>query len=138
MHYKMLEGGLINSMQFFQRIVYEAVFDLKKNNTDPHQYFRQKIFEDLDDYIFYMFRLYQATQARMNKGLANTMYYRVNSLVTMAAITIVILGALVGYWLWRLHGERMKLATIWGYFVIYPVEMVREIKVVQQVLLQKL
>ena len=76
MHNKMLEEGLMSSMTYFQRIVYQAVFDLKAG-TEPEDYFKKKRFEDLDDYIIYMFKLYQATQARMNDGLIQTLNNRI-------------------------------------------------------------
>ena len=101
MHYRMLEEGLISSMQYFHRIVYQAVFDLKANSTNPQAYFRQRIFEDLDDYIFYMFRLYQATQARMNEGLSNTIKIRIFILISLSAVAIALLALALVFLLCR-------------------------------------
>ena len=39
----MLEQGVLSTMQYFQRIVFEAVFDLQEG-ADPDLYFKQKIF----------------------------------------------------------------------------------------------
>ena len=102
MHYKMLNEGLISTMQFFQRIVYQAVFDLRESLQTPEEYFRKNIFEDLDDYIFYMFRLYQATQARMNLGLVNTINRQITNLAFYSTAQILLFLSVLGYWLyWR-------------------------------------
>ena len=59
-------------MTFFQRNAYEALRELQAKqyqNINKTAYFMQDVFEDIDDSIFYMFRLYQATQTRMYQGL---------------------------------------------------------------------
>ena len=99
MHNKMLEEGLMSAMTYFQRIVYQAVFDLKKTGVEPEEYFKKKRFEDLDDYIIYMFKLYQATQARMNDGLVKTLNSRIDFLLILFALEISILLASLSAWL---------------------------------------
>ena len=97
-------------MTYFQRIVYQAVFDLKKNSTNPDTYFKQKIFEDLDDYIFYMFKLYQETQSRMNAGLEVALTNRINFLIELDVIQGVILVIVMIIWIINSKKQNAKLS----------------------------
>ena len=66
--YSIMELGLVNSMVFFQRNAYSALMELyskQKESINKVDYFTSAVFRDIDDSLFYMFRLYQATQARM-------------------------------------------------------------------------
>ena len=102
----MLEEGLLSTMQYFQRIVYQAVFDLRKVGTSPQEYFRKNIFEDLDDYIFYMFRLYQATQARMNDGLTIAIQNRIIVLEAILGCSLFLYFSILCYWFYKTKREK--------------------------------
>lgn len=64
-----LDGGILISMNFFQRNVRTALEDLKMQymtkNATKYQgdYFRQLDFVELDKMLIYMFKIYQLTQA---------------------------------------------------------------------------
>jgi len=43
-------------MDFYQRKTYKALLDLTFGNiTNPSSYFKSQVYEDMDDYIFYMY-----------------------------------------------------------------------------------
>lgn len=67
-----MDEGLLVTLNYFQRSVYQAFFDLQ-NKADPHAYFKQKIFHDLDNCTFYMIQLYKLIENRMEKGLIKTL-----------------------------------------------------------------
>lgn len=97
-----LSLGLVSGMTFFQRNAYNALSELlakQHQNINKTAYFMQDVFTDIDDSIFYMFRLYQATQDRMYKGLR----YIVNSslflLDTINAFSTLILVFVMFWWI---------------------------------------
>lgn len=118
-----LQHGLVNSMTFFQRNAFAALTELQakqKQNINKTAYFQQSVFKDIDDSIFYMFRLYQATQARMYQGLT----YSVNNslpfldIVNTAAIFILVL--VVCWWLKSYRGQQREMGQLYGTVLQFP------------------
>ncbi len=79
-------------MYFLQRSTMEALIELRDspalNKTD---YFKGKVFQDLDDYLFFMFRIYQMTQDRMYTGLTHSIADTM-SLITVVDCLIVLIA----------------------------------------------
>ena len=67
----------------------------------------------MDDYIIYMFKLYQATQARMNDGLVQTLNTRIAFLTKIVIIQVVILLASLGVWLWGKALQQESSGDVW-------------------------
>jgi len=56
MHFDFLKMGLISTMNFLQRNTMRALIDLKNDpSINKQNYFKQKVFQDIDDYLFFMF-----------------------------------------------------------------------------------
>lgn len=83
-------------------------------------YFTSEVFRDIDDSLFYMFRLYQATQARMYESLN---YSISTSLIVLKLINALSVAAICGSTLWWLCGYRRTqkdLKNLYGVILQLP------------------
>ena len=79
-----------------------------------------------------MFKLYQATQARMNDGLVETLNNRIKFLGLLVGLQIGILLMSLRIWLWKVKKYNRKFAELFGCLCIYPKEMMKINKTVLQ------
>lgn len=118
-----MELGLVNSMVFFQRNAYSALMELysrQKESLNKVAYFTSDVFRDIDDSLFYMFRLYQATQARMYESLN---YSISTSLVLLKLVNALSVAAICGSIIWWLAGYRRTqkdLKNLYGVVLQLP------------------
>jgi hypothetical protein len=90
-------------MNFFQRNAFEALNELQHKqyqNINKTEYFMQNVFKDIDDSLFYMFRLYQATQARMYIGLNYSIDSSLYLLDILNILSTTILAFILIWWFW--------------------------------------
>jgi hypothetical protein len=59
MIFKIMDEGILITMTYFQRTAFQAVFDLNSGKLDADGYFKQLDYINLDNYLFYMFKMYQ-------------------------------------------------------------------------------
>lgn len=130
--------GLVNSMTFFQRNAYEALKELQRRQSEEvnkTEYFTRKVFQDIDDSIFYMFRLYQATQARMYEGLNFSVSESLIFLDILNSCSVAVFVLLLGWWLFGLKSQRRTLMQLYGAVLQFP-ETVMKKMVVEDVVEQ--
>ena len=60
----MIEKGLVIGMNFFQRTVLDAIYAHENDDLSSQDFLNLK-FKNVDYSIFYMFKMYQATQERI-------------------------------------------------------------------------
>jgi hypothetical protein len=131
--FSMMELGLVSSMTFFQRNAYSSLMELysrQAESINKVEYFTTDVFRDIDDSLFYMFRLYQATQARMYESLN---YSISTSLVLLKLINALSVAALSAYTLWWFCGFRrtqQDLKNLYGVILQLPEGLIsnKEIK----------
>ena len=68
MRLEILQKGLVNSMNLFQRTVANAIYAMRKGEIDKEKLMGEK-FKEIDYTIFYMFKMYQGTQERITLSL---------------------------------------------------------------------
>ncbi len=86
----------------------------------------QKVFQDLDDYMFYEFRIFQATQARMYEGLNYSINSGFTTLVGLNCLLTVTTVGMLLLWFFGLDGERAKLSHIYGIILQLPTKVVNK------------
>jgi hypothetical protein len=86
-------------MELLHRRAMEAFMVLKDSpNENATALFTQKIHQDLDDYMFFMFLIFQATQARMYNGLTYSIINLGVILEQMNILATIIIVSIVAYW----------------------------------------
>ena len=69
---KLMDRGLVIGMNFFQRIVLDAIYADTKHELLREDFLKVE-FANIDFSIFFMFKIYQATQARIFISLTQTL-----------------------------------------------------------------
>jgi hypothetical protein len=99
MNYQTMHIGLITAFNFFQRHIYTALIDMRNTTINRREYFKDVVYTDIDDYLPYMFRLFQATQNAMVIGLNKVIDNQVlNSRIYLCLLVILPMIFMI-YWL---------------------------------------
>lgn len=85
-----------------------------------------------------MLRLYQQTQASMINILNFIMSQRMQSIDLLIAIQLVLQLGSILVWFWGMAGRRRRLSECYGYVLVFPVQLIKESKFMQQYLGQLL
>lgn len=121
-----LDGGILISMNFFQRNVRTALEDLRMqyitNNATKYQgdYFRQLDFVELDKMLIYMFKIYQLTQAvTYNSYIAviqtiTTTYLQLTIGMTAFFIAVMLV------WVKSINAQKESLSYLYGHLLLIP------------------
>lgn len=120
-----LDGGILISMNFFQRSVRTALEDLKlqyMGNAPKYQgdYFRQLDFVELDKMLIYMFKIYQLTQAvTYNSYIAvietiTTTYLQLTIAMTAFFIAVMLV------WVRSINAQKKSLSYLYGHLLLIP------------------
>ena len=102
MHYLILTKGLVAGMNFFQRETFGALLDLRDGQYTAEEkkvYFKDKVYQDIDDYIIYMFKLFQATQARMVQGMNTSINIKLTTSLYFKAAQVTVILLVMGVWI---------------------------------------
>jgi hypothetical protein len=121
-----LDGGILISMNFFQRNVRTALEDLRgayitKDGTVPKgDYFRQISFIELDKMLIYMFKIYQQTQAATFNSYIITIELITSSYLklTVGMTAFFILAMMV--WLRSIPTQKKSLSFLYGHLLLIP------------------
>jgi hypothetical protein len=121
-----LDGGILISMNYFQRNTRTALEDLnayyitKTEKAPAGDYFRQVSFIELDKMIIYMFKIYQQTQA-----ITFTSYNTTIEIVTSSYLKLIvgttaffILAMLI--WLRSIPAQKRSLSYLYGHLLLVP------------------
>lgn len=121
-----LDGGILISMNFFQRNVRTALEDLSMQyitkNASKYQgdYFRQLDFVELDKMLIYMFKIYQLTQAvTYNSYIAviqtiTTTYLQLTVSLTAFFVAVILV------WLRSIPAQKKSLSYLYGHLLLIP------------------
>jgi hypothetical protein len=82
----LLKQGILGAMNQMHRKTIEAALTLVKNPDSAYAYFNTPVYEDIDDSIIYMFKVYQLTQARMVVALSKAIQQRDNMMVSVTTL----------------------------------------------------
>jgi hypothetical protein len=66
MTFKIMDEGILVAMTYFQRTVFQGLFDLSVSRVQPESFFKQIDFSNIDNYLFFMFKVFQIIQKKLN------------------------------------------------------------------------
>lgn len=126
MKLNILDGGILISMNFFQRNVRTALEELSMQyiakNATKYQgdYFRQLDFVELDKMLIYMFKIYQLTQAvTYNSYIAVIQTITTTYLQLTVALTAFFIAVML-VWLRSIHAQKKSLSYLYGHLLLIP------------------
>ena len=106
-HFKTLSYGVNSGMNLMDRKTMQAYITLKANSSaNATEYFTQNVYQDLDDYQYYMFRIYQATQTRMFKTMTDSIEKHGNTFNTYSYVAICIVIFIDIFWIFDLKKKK--------------------------------
>jgi len=108
------------------------------NNQANSTIFSNSVFHDIDDYIYYLFKIYQAlTNQIMNsvEGISNNINQNI-SIIVIFEIIILILALII--WIARINTEKKKLSNLYAQVLQLPQIIFRENKIILKILEENL
>lgn len=97
-------------------------------NINATAYFKQAVYEDIDDYLIYMFRLYQATQARLVQGLNTSIDRTVGVSSKLLLVQGAILVIILFHWFYKMDAEMLKISNLYSQVLQFPKAIVKDNK----------
>lgn len=119
-HYNILNRGVLAGFDFLQRNTLKALEDLSEPGMNSREYLMGKVYQDLDDYAIFLFKVYQLIEERIIEALADESS-NINSLVNF--IVYLCLGYFLGitaFWVLNRRGEQEKASQLYGYVLQLP------------------
>lgn len=126
MKHNMLDGGILISMTYFERNIREALISLQSmyvTRTKPMyagDYFQQTPFTECDKMLFYMFKIYQATQACIYNSYIKTIYYLINLFMDISFVLCFSFVVGAALWLRSIRAQKEHLANLYGHLLLIP------------------
>lgn len=80
----------------------EAALTLQQDPSQAPSLFKSPVYEDIDDSILYMFKIYQLTQARMVVALTKAISDRDDLMKTVTSLEVMFLLGFGLFWI-RYH-----------------------------------
>jgi hypothetical protein len=102
-------------------------------STNATATFISDVYQDLDDYMYYMFQIYQLTQARMYQGLSNTVQALSVDLTLINCAATILFLLVVLYWFINLKEEKLKLSYLYGYVIQIPEKIMSRKNVINKI-----
>lgn len=121
--FDILSLGLVNGMTFWQRNAFEALNHLRNKqlqNINKTEYFRQEVFQDIDDSIIYLYQLWLLTQDRMYQGLNNIVENYLFLLDLLNTSCTLLLFLMMVWWMLRFRREQQMIADLHGIVLQLP------------------
>lgn len=78
------------------------------------------LYEDVDDYAFYNFKIYQLIEAQIISGMAAIYNNIISSIKVIVFLEMVALIAALLFWLLRLEREKMQLSDLYAQVLQLP------------------
>lgn len=140
MNYNIIQTlGVAAGVDFMLRNVLRTTIKLQGNSVAVNSgHFFSPLFEDVDDYAFYNFKVYQLIEAQVISGMA-AIYNSI--IVTVKLIVFVEMMALIAallFWLLRLGREKKQLSNLYAQVLQLPQAIFRENKVILKILEENL
>lgn len=135
MNFGVMDEGMVAAMSYYQRNTYEALLNLTYGNiTDTTSYFKSRVFQDMDDYIFYMYLMFELIQNSLAQGVGQAANKVIFSITYLMVIEIALMGLLLSFWLVRLSGEKKNLSNLYGAVLQLPHTLFKENKIIMHIL----
>lgn len=119
------------------RNVMSGMVKLMKNQANS-TIFCNPVFQNIDDYIYYLFKIYQAlTNQIMNsvEGISNNINQNI-SIIFIFEIILLLLALLI--WVVRISTEKKKLSDLYAQVLQLPQIIFRENKIILKILEENL
>lgn len=126
MKLNILDGGILISMNFFQRNVRTALEDLTAqyitNNASKYQgdYFRQLDFVELDKMLIYMFKIYQLTQAITYNSYIDVIQLLTDTYLQFTIGMTAFFIAVMLAWFKSINAQKRSLSYLYGHLLLIP------------------
>jgi len=137
MNYGILNLGAVTAVNFMIRNVMSGMVKLMNNQANS-TIFSNSVFHDIDDYIYYLFKIYKAlTNQIMNsvEGISNNINQNI-SIIVIFEIIILILALII--WIARINTEKKKLSNLYAQVLQLPQIIFRENKIILKILEENL
>lgn len=121
-----LDGGILISMNYFQRNVMTALEDLRMfyiiDTEQPPEgdYFRQLSFIELDKMLIYMFKVYQQTQAITFNSYITTISLITNNYLKLTVGMTAFFILVMLLWLRSIPEQKRNLSYLYGHLLLIP------------------
>jgi hypothetical protein len=121
-----LDGGILISMNYFQRNVRTALEDLRLQyivrnaSVSGGDYFRQLDFVELDKMLIYMFKVYQQTQAVSYNSYICTIGTITTTYLQLTVFMTVFFLAVLLVWLRSIGAQKEGLSYLYGHLLLIP------------------
>ena len=120
-----VDGGILISMNFFQRNVLTALEDLRLqivngNATTSGDYFRQAKFIELDKMLIYMFKVFQQSQSITFVSYWTAIDTISNNDLRLTAAMVVIFVVFLVVWLQSIPSQKKSLSYLYGHLLLIP------------------
>ena len=121
---EVLERGLVIGMNFFQRSVLDAIYS-EAEGTLMKEDFRSVEFQNIDYSIFFMFKIYQATQARIFISLDQALQGNSTFDYVLFSLQILVFALVVGFAWQFVKREKQNLSNLAGEVLVVPLPVIR-------------
>lgn len=120
-----MDGGILISMNFFQRNVLTALEDLKQqvvygNASTSSDYFRQTNFVELDKMLIYMFKVFQQCQTVTYDSYCTAIDKIANNYVRLTGVLVAIFAVFLVVWLQSIPSQKKSLSYLYGHLLLIP------------------
>ena len=121
---EVLERGLVIGMNFFQRSVLDAIYS-DADRTLMKEDFLSVEFRNIDYSIFFMFKIYQATQTRIFISLDEALEGNSTFDYVLFSLQILVFTLVIGFtWLF-VKREKQNLSNLAGEVLVMPLPVIR-------------
>jgi hypothetical protein len=102
-----LARGVMTGMNFLQRTTMKALIALRSSNdADKATYFTTIIFQDMDDYLIYLFRVNQLMSLRVIEAFREKIPSE-ERLISLDLVLTIVAGSMMAiFWLISARGEK--------------------------------
>ena len=112
--------GVAAGVGFMLRNVQRTAIKLQKGNAVQSGQFFSPLFEDVDDYAFYNFKIYQLIEGLVIEGIAAASDSITATIKLIVFAEIMALIAALLFWLLRLGREKMQLSNLYAQVLQLP------------------
>lgn len=123
----MVRSGLMDSMNFFQRVIKEIIIKSYEGRAARPEFVKQS-YKNIDLSIFYAFKMYQGTQARITRSLEICLNDHFLKFMTVVIVEVLSFVALLGLIAWLYFEEKKKSSFVCGILFLIPGRVVKATK----------
>lgn len=119
-------------MSTIQRLIIEAALELNRTGiASAHELFQRSIYEDIDDSILYMFRVYQITQARMVEAMNLAVGANMSLMLSVCILETMFLLGLLMMWVWVYRRQQDSQRSRYGFILLICPDIISNNKAIK-------